>query len=78
MKNHSVLLTTALVLFVITPCVCWSASPGHIKAWGSNEHGQCNVPTGSDFVSVSAGYSYGLAGVVTITAAARCLTATTL
>jgi hypothetical protein len=36
-------------------------SDGSIKAWGSNEHRQCDVPEGNDFVAIAAGTSHSVA-----------------
>ena len=34
---------------------------GEIIAWGRNEHGECNVPAGDDFVAIDAGLDWSLA-----------------
>jgi alpha-tubulin suppressor-like RCC1 family protein len=34
---------------------------GSLVAWGSNTDGQCNVPSGNDFVAVEAGWHHSLA-----------------
>ena len=34
---------------------------GALIAWGLNNHGQCNVPRGNDFVAVSGGHWHSLA-----------------
>jgi len=37
------------------------ASAGSLVAWGSNGIGQCNVPTGTDYVTIAGGWYHGLA-----------------
>ncbi len=34
---------------------------GSLAAWGYNGYGQCDVPTGNDFIAVAGGENYGLA-----------------
>ena len=34
---------------------------GSVVAWGCNEHGQCDVPEGNDFIDITAGESISLA-----------------
>lgn len=38
-----------------------AVTAGSLVAWGSNLYGQCNVPTGNDYVAVSAGGYHSLA-----------------
>lgn len=45
-KRQSILVLAMVVLFVLTPWTCKSASGGTIVAWGRNTKGQCNIPKG--------------------------------
>lgn len=57
MKSKSILVLAIAILFVVTP----SASAYSIVAWGYNDHGECNVPTGNDFVDIAAGNYHNVA-----------------
>jgi PKD repeat protein len=36
-------------------------TPGELVAWGDNSYGKCNVPAGTDFRDISAGYDHSVA-----------------
>ena len=44
-----------------TPTEIGIQACGKLTAWGLNDHGQCNVPRGNDFVAVSGGHWHSLA-----------------
>ena len=57
---------TAIALGMFLACfACVHTSQagvtGSIVAWGDNDLGQCDVPSGSDFVAVAAGVGHSLA-----------------
>jgi len=48
----------SIVIFIILLSACGSQSvlaEGSLVAWGLNDHGQCDVPHGNDFIAVTAG-----------------------
>ncbi len=52
------------ILVLALGLILWpgqEASGGTLAAWGSNDYGQCDVPSGSDFVAIAAGGNYSLA-----------------
>ena len=48
--------TAATTITVTSP-----GTVGSLVAWGWNRDGQCNVPSGNDFVAIAASYNYNLA-----------------
>jgi len=44
-----------------TPDEIGTQAHGTLVAWGLNNHGQCNVPRGNDFVAISGGHWHSLA-----------------
>ena len=68
MKNDKTNILSALLpasmLITAFAVAAWagaSPSTGYIVAWGHNDHGQCDVPVGNDFVEIAAGWSHNLA-----------------
>ncbi len=64
MKNRTSLIYTVVVtlsvLFVLTGSGAALAT-GSLTAWGDNSMAQCNVPSGNDFKTISAGEFHGVA-----------------
>ena len=46
-----------VILFVLSN----PAFAGEIVAWGWNNYGQCDVPTGNDFIAIAGGHDHSLA-----------------
>ncbi len=61
MRSKKMLVLAIIVLFVVTPWACKASFAGEIVAWGRHSWGQCNVPAGSDFTAIAAGYGHSLA-----------------
>jgi hypothetical protein len=59
-RTHQSVLA-AVVLLAVALCTCGSAYAGRIAAWGWNYYRQCDVPSGADFVAISAHWKHSLA-----------------
>jgi len=61
MKKQSIFVLATAVSFAVTSWAVESAFAGQIVAWGNNTYGQCNAPSGNDFVAIAAGEYHSLA-----------------
>ena len=52
---------TILIIGALSFALIPSAFAGEIVAWGDNSEGQCNIPTGNDFIKISSSDRHNLA-----------------
>ena len=56
-----VFVLTLAVFAALCPYFSSNAFAAEIVAWGDNTHGQCEVPTGKDYVAITAGMYHSIA-----------------
>jgi hypothetical protein len=60
-RRKSEFMLAIAVLLVAGLWPCESASAGRLVAWGWNENGQCDVPSGNDFIAIATKWKHNLA-----------------
>ncbi len=61
-RSISILLTLCALFFAMGSAKGMAATPGSILAWGSNNYGQCNLPSPNEnFLTVAGGQYHSLA-----------------
>jgi alpha-tubulin suppressor-like RCC1 family protein len=60
-RRKSEFMLAIAVLFVGGFWACESAFAGRLVAWGWNDNGQCDVPSGNDFIAIAAKWKHNLA-----------------
>jgi len=61
MRERSGFVWAVVIVLGVTLLVGESARAGRLVAWGQNIEGQCDVPSGTDFVAISAQWKHSLA-----------------
>jgi len=61
MRERSGFVWAVVVVLGVTLLAGESALAGRLVAWGQNIEGQCDVPSGTDFVAISAQWKHSLA-----------------